>query len=78
MLGKNMFACLRDTVAGIDAKRRNPRWSAARSGPYPPLDPTGGITESQRRLDFNSVGTVNTPLVVASPRAEMVQQEAGM
>lgn len=78
MLGKNMNACLRDTAAGVP-KRRTPRWSAARSGPYPPLDPDGGIAEagaSQRRLDGSAVGTINTPLVVVSPRAEAVEQEA--
>ncbi len=71
MLGKNFFACLRDTKAGIDANSgRSRRPTAARSGPYPPLDPSDGADEQEggqsRRLDGNAVGTVNTPLAVVS------------
>jgi len=71
MLGKNFFACLRDTKAGIDTKSGHARRpTAARSGPYPPRDPSDDADEREgvqsRRLDDNAVGTVNTPLAVLS------------
>lgn len=83
MLGKNVFACLRDTAAGVDAKaRREPRNAAARSGPYPPVRPSEDVDEldgvQPRRLDGSTVGTVNTPLVVLSPRADVAEHKASL
>lgn len=62
MLGKNIFACLRDTAAG--------------TGPHPPLgirgDVDGEYISQPRRLDGNTVGTISTPLAVLPPRPEAV------
>eukprot|EP00903_Cladosiphon_okamuranus_P012913 g12056.t1 len=83
MLGKNFFAFLVDTkAAGIDAKSgRTRRPTAARTGPYPPLDSLGDGTDEPegiqpRRPDDNAVGTVNTPLAVPPPRAEAAEKKA--
>jgi len=80
MLGKNIFACLQDTAAGVDAKPR--RAAAARTGPHPALDP-GDDADGQeefepRRLGSNTVGTVNTPLAVVSPLSEVSGQAESM
>lgn len=77
MLGKNIFACLRDTAAGVDAIRGGPaRTAAARTGPHPPLgirgDVDGEYISQPRRLDGNTVGTISTPLAVLPPRPEAV------
>lgn len=47
---------------------RKPRFStAARSGPYPPLDPAGPEGGGPpRRPSLNTIGTVHTPVVVRS------------
>jgi len=68
MLRHNLFACARDTSEGV----RRPRFStaAARSGPYPPLEPSGPLDERgpPRRPSNPAIGTVNTPVVVLSGR----------
>lgn len=69
MLRHNLSACARDTSEGV----RRPRFSnAARSGPYPPLDPAGGPLADGRscRPSSNAIGTVNTPVVVLSERMD--------
>ena len=83
MLGKNIFACLRDTAVGVDAIARHPaRATAARTGPHRPLDlgdDTGGQESFKtRRPAGNAVGTVNTPVVVLSPRSNMAKYNASV
>eukprot|EP00903_Cladosiphon_okamuranus_P009469 g9024.t1 len=78
MLGKNILACLRDTAAGVDAISR--RDTTARTGPHPALAPSddedGQEGFQARRLGSNTVGTVDTPLIVLlSPRSEVTGQE---
>lgn len=74
MLRHNLFACARDTSEGV----RRPRFTtAARSGPYPPLEPgkqpggTEGGGGPPRRPSCNAVGTANTPVIVVSDRNEV-------
>lgn len=74
MLRHNVFACARDTSEGV----RRPRFTtAARSGPYPPLDrrkQAGGTEDGggpPRRPSCNAVGTANTPVIVISDRKEV-------
>ena len=81
MLRKNTFACFRDTAAGVKSKKRGPAGAtAAQSGPYPPVDLSedfGGPEGFQpRRLGGKSVGTMSTPVVVPSPRSEVIGQNA--
>ena len=81
MLRKNVFACFRDTAAGVNTKTwTRASATAAQTGPYPPLDSSqdaGGLGDSQpRRPGGNSVGTVNTPVVVQSPRSEAIGRDA--
>jgi len=84
MLGKNFFACLRDTAAGVDAIGGGPaRTAAARTGPHPPLDVRPDVDGQEdfqpRRLDGNTtVGTVSTPLAVLPPRSEAVGNNANV
>eukprot|EP00752_Nemacystus_decipiens_P018572 g16651.t1 len=80
MLGKNIFACLRDTAAGVNAKSsRNSAvtTAAARTGPRPAPDPSNGADGPQgshpHRLGTNTVGTVDTPLVVLSRSVEVTE-----
>lgn len=72
MLGKNIFAYLRDTAAGVGPART----AAARTGPHPPLgirdDVDGEYNIQPRRLDGNTVGTVSTPVAVLPSRPEAV------
>ena len=75
MLRHNIFACARDTSEGV----RRPRFSnAARSGPYPPLEPAGPADDDEppRRPSDNAIGTVNTPVVVLSERLQEVGSRA--
>ncbi|CAM9789606.1 unnamed protein product [Ectocarpus fasciculatus] len=74
MLRHNLFACARDTSEGV----RRPRFTtAARSGPYPPLEPgkqpggTEGGGGPPRRPSCNAVGTANTPVIVVSDGNEV-------
>lgn len=68
MLRHNLFACARDTSEGM----RRPRFStttAARSGPYPPLEPAGPVDDGPpRRPSSHEIGTVNIPVVAPSER----------
>ncbi|CAM9953326.1 unnamed protein product, partial [Ectocarpus sp. 4 AP-2014] len=69
MLRHNVFACARDTREGV---RKPHLLTAARSGPYPPLDKSIGLDGTEgdggppRRPSFNALGTVHTPVVVSS------------
>lgn len=74
MLRHNIFACGKDTREGV----RKPRFSnAARSGPYPPLDPAQPTDDGPpRRPSFNAIGTVNTPVVVLSERLRVAGSRA--
>eukprot|EP00903_Cladosiphon_okamuranus_P012907 g12051.t1 len=81
MLGKNLFACFSDTAAGVNAKKSTyARATASKTGPYPPIDSEDDIHGPEefppRRPVGNSVGTVNTPVVVLSPRSEMIGRNA--
>ncbi|CAM9523853.1 unnamed protein product [Ectocarpus sp. 6 AP-2014] len=72
MLRHNVFACARDTREGV---RKPHLLTAARSGPYPPLDKSIGPDGTEgdggppRRPSFNAIGTVHTPVVVSGSRA---------
>ena len=83
MLGLNIFACFRDTAAGVDTRARRPTGTtAARSGPYPLIHPSDDMDGSEghqppRRLGGNSIGTANTPVVVLSDRQKMAGSRAG-
>ena len=74
MLRHNVFACARDTREGV----LKPRFStAARSGPYPPLDPAEPQDDGPpRRPSFNAIGTVNTPVVVLADRLKVAGSRA--
>lgn len=75
MLRNNIFACLRDTREGV----RRPRVpTAARSGPYPPLDSDNGYDSDgvPRRPSDNNVGTVHTPVTVLSDRLKVAGSRA--
>ncbi|CAM9527854.1 unnamed protein product [Ectocarpus sp. 12 AP-2014] len=67
MLRHNVFACARDTREGV---RKPHLLTAARSGPYPPLDKSIGPDGTEggggppHRPSFNAIGTVHTPVVV--------------
>lgn len=76
MLGKNIFAFLQDTAAGIDARTRRSA-AAARIGPHtaPRNDADGQEDFDPRRLGSNTVGTADTPLAVVSPTSEVSWQE---
>ncbi|CAN0101373.1 unnamed protein product, partial [Scytosiphon promiscuus] len=73
MLGKNIFACFRDTSAGISqasargiSKQVQVGPTAARTGPYPPLyvgDDVGSMEGFQPRRP-PELGTLNTPVAV--------------
>ncbi|CAM9250711.1 unnamed protein product [Hapterophycus canaliculatus] len=73
MLGKNLFACFRDTSAGISqpstrtvGARAPTGPTAARTGPYPPLflgESVGSTEDSQPRRP-PELGTLNTPVSV--------------
>ena len=76
MLRHNVFACARDTSEGV----RRPRFptNAARSGPYPPLEPAGPADDDEppRRPSSREIGTVNTPVFVLSERLQEVGSRA--
>lgn len=77
MLRHNVFACARDTSEGV----RKPRLpTAARSGPYPPLDPSNHPGEAGgdilRRPSFNAIGTASNPVVVVPDSVQAAGESA--
>lgn len=75
MLRHNIFACARDTREGI---RRPHVPTAARTGPFPPLDPCSRLgADTSNRPSDNALGTVHTPVMVLSDRLKVAGSMAG-
>ncbi|CAM9192533.1 unnamed protein product, partial [Hapterophycus canaliculatus] len=79
MLRHNIFACAKDTREGI----RKPQFStAARSGPYPPLDSSSRSVGEEdgsgppRRPSHDAIGTISTPVFVLSDRLQVAGSRA--